>query len=180
MANLLNVCGEDYEFAWGQGTVSFLTEEPWKTLLAKLDRRSKVNLCFLIKTSLWESMKGVPEPPHCHMDVLAEELIRTGVMVGSVNGVCHHQTQGGVGEILKYYLTTGQSYGKLAKAGFSAGVNHPLVRQAQQNHSPEHLAQLLSAACSCLQAIGVLDGLELLPKEPLDAVQVGLSWEVEK
>ena len=180
VANLVKACGTDYDFAWGTGSVAFVTEEPYKTLLRKSDRHDRVNLCFLIKHTLWESMKGIPEPPHCHMDVLADELLRTGTMVAQVHDVCHHQTRGGLFEAIRYYYSSAKSYGLTAQAGYAAGKRSPIVQQAQRIASPEVVAQLLSAVFASIHAVGAIEGLGLLPEEALPMVQTGLSWKEDE
>jgi hypothetical protein len=177
---MLKTAGDDYDFCWGTGWVTFLTPDtPWAKLLVKNDLHSDVRLCFMMKRTLWEYLNGIPEPPHCHMDVLTDALLEQGIMVAEVHGLCHHHTDGGLMDKVAYYYTTGKSYGKLAKAGFPAGTRTPSVQLAK-TYGRDHLAQMLSALFSCAEQIGAMEGLGKLPKKPLDMVSVGLSWEEAK
>jgi hypothetical protein len=179
VANMVKACVEPpgYDFCWGTGSVSFLTEEPWKTLLARSDQHPRVPLTFLITTRLWEQIKGIPEPPHCHMDVLAQDLLRQGIMVATVHDVCHHQTTGGLWAALRYYYSAAKSYARTARAGYAVGRDYPPVVQARQHHTPKEVAMLVSAAMSSLHALGAIEGLGLLPEGTLPLAASGVAWE---
>lgn len=170
LGKMLKLASDDYDFVLGTGYVSFLDPAgPWAKVLKKSDFITDVPLTFLIKRALWDTLDGIPEPAFCHMDHLAKHLFQKGIVYAKLNGMCYHDVHGDLMDVVRYYYMNGYSYAK-------SGLETDAVKIAK-TYTTEHLKQLLSGLFSCAQGVGAMEGLGLLPEEPLDMVQVGLTWE---
>jgi hypothetical protein len=169
---MLDTAGNDYDFVLGRGWVSFLDpESTWGVILSKSDLQASVPLTFLIHRRLWDTLGGIPEPPYCHMDVLANKLYEKGMLYGVVEKMCHHHIDGDILDVVRYYWRSAFSYA-------ASGLSTPEVELAK-TYTSTHLAQLLSALFTAAHGIGAMEGLGTLPKAPLDITKFMLQWGEE-
>lgn len=173
---MLSCAGDEYDFVLGCGdTVWLKAGDPWATALARCERGKDVPLTFLIKKTLFDELGGIPEPPHCHMETLADTLLQNGVAVARLGGMVTHDAQLSFRDYLYKYYMSGYSYAALAEAGYPIGESADIVRIAR-GLDTEQITQLLGMAFTALNQLGALDGLGATPAETLPVDDFLCQW----
>lgn len=163
----------EYNLVMGSGEHIMLSpEDPWFLATSEIQPYKEVPLTFLMARSLWEAMGGIPEPPACHMDVLAAELLRQGIQVGWVKGVCQHDLHGSFMQAVTSYFHAGRSYGLVQHANIPAGHKIPDYSQLPR----DRVALLVKLLFAAAHTLGAITGLEAVPQEPLDVGDIRFDW----
>jgi len=173
IANMLHAAGDDYDCVLGLGTNRDLDPaDPWATALTHLDTSRQAPFTFLITRALWTQWGGIPEAPHCHMELLQQRILRDGILIAVVQHCCTHERHTDFFGFLHAYYMNGYSY---AQASPSLGTDGPATALAR-TYGPDHITMLIASACASLQQLGALHGLGKIPQAPLDVSGVGLYW----
>jgi hypothetical protein len=142
----------------------------WAPALERL-RYADVPLTFLMHRSLWEAMGGIPEPPACHMDVLARALFQRGELIAEVKDVCTHARLHPFPQALMSFYQAGWSYGAVAREGIPNALANEVSKLSAQQ-----VAFLVKITMMGLHRLGALTGLGVVPEAPLDVGVIKFEW----
>jgi hypothetical protein len=167
----------DLDFVLGTGDTTWLSpDDPWAPALSRYERsREPVPLTFLMRRALWEEMGGIPEPPYCHMEVLADELLRRGVQIARLGGMVTHSASLSLQEYAAKHYMSGYSYAALAATGSRIGESADVVRLARELDR-DQVTQLLGLAFTALHQLGAVAGLGGAPGEALPVDDFRCQW----
>ena len=165
VANLLKAVGTEYRFALGTGDDVLLDPtDPWAPALASISH-PRIPLTFLIHHAFWEHLHGIPEPPYCHMEILASELFRRGERIARVDDVCTHRRLRPFWQAVGGFWQAGYSYGALHAAGYPNAYGREVDAL-----TPAQIALYTKLLFACAHRLGVLTGTGRVPQEALPGV----------
>jgi glycosyltransferase involved in cell wall biosynthesis len=153
---------DGYDFILGTGTHYLLdASDPWIHALGPTLNTRTAPWTFLLSRRQWNQWQGIPEVPYAHMELLAAHLLRTGVLIGVVEGCCDHVVNRDWRYALDTFYTTARGYALLEAEHLGP------VTQIAAKLTSVQIAALWDRVFASLHLLGAVDGLGKIPQTAL-------------
>ena len=159
---------DGYDLILGTGTNYVLdASDPWIHALGPTLNTRTGPWTFLLSRRQWDQWQGIPESEYAHMESLAERLLRTGVLIGVVEGCCDHVINRDLAYALTTFLTTGRAYARLETAHPDTAQDAHAVTRLAGGLTADQIAVLWDRVFTSLYILGAVEGLNQIPQTAL-------------